>query len=314
MAWLKHLPQFLVLAVAATASAALAQEITIPNSIAVGDRYQLVVSELKEKIQNGQTVSSFATHFNIDMAVTGTHGDHFIVTWTHRSVEVEGLEEMGPMGPVLDRVMRMAVGQKIEYYLDAEGAVAGLRNIAELLEFNQRAVDELLGAISDETGSEELAGLIRKMTEHLMEPDRLQVDILEGPQLFHFFSGLALEPGALYEYEDILPTQAGVDIPAQAEFVMHEYDPDRRLGVIDWRQFPDPAQASEAVRQMLQRIMARAGVPLPEDFDLTSVTIEDEAEYEIDLDSGLPRRLRHQRRSDILGRGRIKVTEIRRIK
>ena len=314
MAWLKHLLQILILILAATASAAQAQEITIPNTIAFGDRHELAVSAIKERVQNGQRVSSIAAHFTIDMAVTETDGDYLVVSWTYRAVEVDGLDGMGPMAPVLEKVFRMVEGQRVEYYLNAEGAVAGLRNVAELLAFNQRAIDELLGVLSDETGSEELAGLIRKMTEPLMRPDLVEAESLEGPQLFHAFAGLTLEPGALYEYQDVLPSPAGVGIPARAEFVIREHDAARGLAVMDWRQFPDPERAGDAVRQMVEMMLAPTGVALPEGFDFSSVTIEDEAEYEIDLTTGLPRRLRHQRRTDILGQGQNKVTEIRLIR
>ena len=81
--------------------------------------------------------------------------------------------------------------------------------------------------------------------------------------------------------------------------------------MIDWRQYPDRDRAAAALQQMIAVMAAQAGVTLPEDFDLSGIVIEDSAEFEMDLTTGLARRIRHQRETTILEQGRVKRTVVR---
>ena len=117
----------------------------------------------------------------------------------------------------------------------------------------------------------------------------------ERQQLFHFFSGISLEPQVTYSYEEDLPTPVGVAIPSIGEFAMTGHDTAGEVATIEWRQFPDSDRASEATRQMVEMMLAPSGTPMPEVFDLSQVVIEDHGTFEMDLVTGVRRRPRDRR-------------------
>ena len=299
---------FILLVLTATAGGARASEVAIPFTLATGDSHRLAVTLTQERYQGSERPMAITASAFVDVAVLGKRGTDLIVAWTYRDLQVEG---GGPQAKLFRDLFGVLEGQRIEYYLDQDGAVVGLHNLDDVLALNREFVDEFTASLSEQLGNAQLAAMIEKMVAPLLTPEAVELTSLEGPQLFHFFAGASLEPDVLYGYEDILALPGGGTVPARAEFSLRGHDVDGRTGVIDWRQYPDPDRAAAALQQMIAVMAAQAGVTLPEDFDLSGIVIEDSAEFEMDLTTGLARRIRHQRETTILEQGRVKRTVVR---
>jgi hypothetical protein len=283
------------------------REIDIPETLEPGDRYELLVRSSQVRFGQNAGVQQAVSTARVSMKVDeGTDG-YRVVAWTYRNI---GFQGGGPARPILERIARLAEGQRIEYYLNGEGAVVGIHNMEELLRFNRKAIDELLAVMSETSGAERAVDLTRRMTEPLMSPAVVESQSLKVPQLFHFFTGISLEPEVTYSYEEDLPTPVGVAIPSIGEFAMTGHDTAGGVATIEWRQYPDSDRATEATRQMVEMMLAPSGSKLPEGFDLSGVVIEDQGTFEMDLATGLPRNLVHERRIEVLGQGRVERTEI----
>lgn len=299
----------LVFVACLTASLAMAapQEIEIPETLRPGDQYELLLRSSQVRFGQSAGVQQAVSTAHVTLEVGEGQDGYRVVTWTYRNI---GFQGGGPARPILERIARLAEGQRIEYYLNGEGAVVGVRNIEELLQFNRVAIDELLAVMSEQPGGEQAVDLTRRMTEPLLSAVVVESQSLKVPQLFHFFSGLILEPEVTYSYEEDLPTPVGVAIPSIGEFAMTGHDEPGGVATIEWRQYPDSDRASEATRQMVEMMLAPSGTALPKEVDLSSVVIEDQGTFDMDLTTGLPRSVVHERRIEILGQGRVERTEI----
>jgi hypothetical protein len=300
-------PFVVALCLIAGLAAAEPREVEIPETLQPGDHYELLVRSSQVRFGQNAGAQQAVSTARVSMKVNEGENGYRVVAWTYRNI---GFQGGGPARPILERIARLAEGQRIEYYLNGEGAVAGIRNMEELIQFNRTAIDELLAAMSEHSGAERAVDLTRRMTEPLMSPAVVESQSLKVPQLFHFFSGISLEPRITYSYEEDLPTPVGVAIPSIGEFAMTGHDTDGGVATIEWRQFPDSDRASEATRQMVEMMLAPSGSTLPEAFDLSGVVIQDQGTFEMDLATGLPRALVHERRIEVLGQGRVERTEI----
>lgn len=299
---------FIPLILAIAAGSAQAAEVAIPFTLAAGDHHRLSVSWTKEQFKGGEGVRAMTASAFIDMEVLGSRGSDLIVSWTFRDLEIDG---GGPQAGLARELFGSLDGQRIEYYLDAEGSVTGVHNLDEVVALNRKFVERLMATLSDQLGNAQLAAMVKKMVAPLLTPELVERSSLEGPQLFHFFAGASLEPGAVYSYEEQLPVPGGGAIPALAEFSLRDHDAASQRGVIDWRQYPDPERSAAALEQMISAMLTQAGMAVPDELDLSSIVIEDNAEYDMDLATGLPRQFRHQRQTTILDQGQVKRTVMR---
>jgi hypothetical protein len=164
-----------------TAGLALAapREIEIPETLRPGDQYELLLRSSQVRFGQSAGVQQAVSTAHVTLEVGEGQDGYRVVTWTYRNI---GFQGGGPARPILERIARLAEGQRIEYYLNGEGAVVGVRNMEELLQFNRVAIDELLAVMSEQPGGEQAVDLTRRMTEPLLSAVVVESQSLKVPQ------------------------------------------------------------------------------------------------------------------------------------
>ena len=114
---------FILLVLTATAGGARASEVAIPFTLATGDSHRLAVTLTQERYQGSERPMAITASAFVDVAVLGKRGTDLIVAWTYRDLQVEG---GGPQAKLFRDLFGVLEGQRIEYYLDQDGAVVGL--------------------------------------------------------------------------------------------------------------------------------------------------------------------------------------------
>ncbi len=286
-----------------------AQEVAIALDLAPGSVRNLAILSERQRFKNGALTFTGRTQARIRLTVLERSAAGYRLEWRIEEVSTQGFQ--GVQAALLDAMARVSEGERIEFATDPSGGVTGLLNPEEVAAFYGRAIETLLGAMAEAGAPAETLNGLRAAAGALTAPARIQEQSLKKPGLLLFFAGSSLEPEATYEYEDSLPLPGGGALPAVGRFTLTEFDPAAGSAKILWQQYPDPERSAEAIRQQLEALAAASGQRLPADFDLSQVVIEDRADYQIDLATGLPSLMTHSRQSAIMNSGQIERTEIR---
>ncbi len=98
------------------------------------------------------------------------------------------------------------------------------------------------------------------------------------------------------EYEDQLPNPFGGEpFPSRATFSLKEAERKAGRAIIEWTQKLDPEKSTPIIEKTLQDMAARLGRRLPDGELRESISMEDKAEFVVDLSSGWLDRMTHTR-------------------
>lgn len=274
-------------------------------------RYRLEVSEIRERRRDGVLVSAQTSTMHVEMVTEPGPGDGVLIRWTYGPAAVKSTSNISA-GLLENALGKLIDGQEVAYHTDREGRVIKIDDPSQLISFYEKSIDRILEAVDPEDTDPDLIAGIRQNLAPLLSPNYAAARALELPRMLHFFSGLEMTTGEIYHRE------GQMSLPPSAEALASTVDYelkwfDRAAGVawLHWKQSADADEAAGAISAYISTQFAQLGQEMPDKFNVGAVTISDDADYQIELTTGLPKQVIYTRTVELFG---FTQTEKRRIR
>jgi hypothetical protein len=256
-------------------------------------RYEMI--KTRRKTQGSQVVLNATTRTDIDMEVLGKDDDGYVVAWTLGATRFDDPQQAD--NPLVKVMSSLLEGQRIVLELDAEAAIIGVRNWNELKDSSanrmQAIVAELNTAGLDQAT---IAKLQRQVASMFATKQQVEQMCTREAQMFFMALGIAVAPSEPLEYADSLPNPLGGEpFPSRAQFNLKAVDRASDRATITWTQTVPPDDARRIVEATLRNLATRLGRPVPDEERLRSLSIEDSAEFVLEMSTGWIDRFTHVR-------------------
>ena len=280
----------------------LPQVVELPAEWNVGEKFRIELIRSRVRSEDGKLKSGAQSRTIVDFEVVGLHETGYIFQWTHGPVELT--EVMGTDAEVpenaLKRLSEMCEGLKLRMKTDARGWVEEVENLEEVQEYMGKVVAELSQLMRGKDAPKERADEFRKLMQTMMAPAGLQVVVLKAPQLFHSCSGCAFALHDTQVMDAVLPNPlGGSPIPSKLTLEMVGIRPGEGVIEVEIKQSFDPEKIKDVVDEILERMASTIGRKGLE-ADLPVIDLKDSGRQFIDMSTGWPVSIRHERVLQVL--------------
>jgi hypothetical protein len=232
---------------------------------------------------------------DLEIEVLSTSDEGYVVSWTQGETRFDDPEAAN--NALVRRMANLLAGYRIILALDPEAAIEEVRNWKELKETVDKVADTLsrelrAGGLDESTVDK----VIAQVTLMYATRERLEQLSTREAQMFFLVLGVELSQSEPLEYEDRLPNPlGGRPIPSRARFELKGVDRASDEATITWTQTVAPPDLRQAVEKWASEMAARLGKPLREGQKPSGFTMQDEAEYTLDMSTGWVRTFSHER-------------------
>ncbi|MBL8823574.1 MAG: hypothetical protein JNJ77_13375 [Planctomycetia bacterium] len=273
------------------------KEIELLPKWKVGDKvsYEYVKNVVEKKPPRNPTNVTFQSQVNLEVLEKSKDGG-FIVQWKMGNLSVDNAQLANDQ--YFHKFMNITNSLPIELELDSDGAYSGVRNWKDVQIKLHETVDLTIERLARTEKDKVRLAFIKKQSLATMRT-REQVEILatKEPQMFFMLMGFPLSLGESIEYSDVLPNPTGSEpFPSKAVLTLKSVDKKQQLGTVRWKQTIDPEKGAKALKKTLESL---AGKTASKDDFPKSVSIEDDADFVIDLKNGWLEKMTHTRTSTI---------------
>jgi len=285
----------LLCALVLSAPAPAGDSVDLPLRWQVGERLQYEIVKSGRKTRDGEATLKATTRTDLEIEVLRADADGYLIAWTQGETRFD--DPQPAADPMLQRMTNLVRGLRVLLQIDSEANVVGVRNWKELKE----TIGKILSTVTDELKISGMdATMLSKITAQLasMYATREQIEMMctREPRMFFLVLGGSFSASEPTEYQDRLPNPFGGEpFPSRAAFVLKGVDRQSQRATIAWTQTLDPEHARRIMEKSLKDLAARVGGPVPQGDVLESMTVEDTAEFVVDLSSGWLDRLSHKR-------------------
>jgi len=188
-------------------------------------------------------------------------------------------------------------GYRLVLELDSQAAIQGVQNWKELKELSTKLLDDLTNELKAAGVDQATTAKVRTQAASIFATKQ-QIEQLgtREAQLFFMPLGVEFEKGKPVEFDDKLPNPfGGESFPSRARFSLKEID--KKLGVakVTWTQTVATEEARRIMEKTLKDMAQRLGKPVPQANTLKTLTLEDSAEFSVELASGWIKAFTHKR-------------------
>ena len=280
-----------------------------PTPLAVGadDRIEIVphwekgarasyeITKTRTKEKEGSDALNATSRTDLVIEVLDKTAEGYSVAWTFG--ETTFLDPEQQRNPLIKQMANLIKGQRIVLDLDVFAAIKGVRNWEELRAASTKVIDgtakELAAAGVDPTVTEKVRGQAVAM---FSTQKQIEQTCIPEARIFFMAHGATLSPSEPLEYEDHLQSPFGGEaLPTHARFSLRSMDRASDQVIITWEQSVDPEQ--------LQRVIEGIASSVAKDnfSKLKNMSMEDHAEFVLEMSTGWVRSLRHTRRISLEG-------------
>lgn len=246
-----------------------------------GDTRDLLVKISKEKNVSGR-LSKDGVTYEAAVKVLDETDKSYTVEWRYKNVNVEKVDN-----PIMKGILEMSEGQKVVYKTDELGAFKELVNWKELRKEMHKALDRLEKELGGNQAAKAAVGQVKEIYTTKANIESSLKDI----QLYHSPYGAEYTLNERITAETVLPNILGGDpLPAKLEVEMTDLKPEKNYCKIVTRQKVDEEKVKKVVLDFFKKMAKSSGKPLPKDFDIPALTIDDIHEHEIELAEGWVKR------------------------
>jgi hypothetical protein len=276
--------------------------VQLPTDWEVGERYRIEYEKSRERQQAGKPLVTGGTRTMIDCEVTAREEGSFHFEWTWGASEVlEGTTGAKALedDPVQSRLLNVNEGVVMEFVTDEYGTPVSLANREDVAAHFQKVI----GVVEEVAKEQGLSVAKRRQVfegvRGLFDEDLLESVALGEPSILYMASGGEYELGVMQEFDDLLPNPFGGEpFPAQASFGLAELSEDGKRATLEWRQVLDPVATRRVMLETFRAMAERMGSEPPEEGDLPTFDVVDEATLVMDVETGWPVSVEHQRSMD----------------
>lgn len=287
--WLLFLP-----AMPASADGA-AESVEVLPRWKTGEKAHYEMIKARRKTQGQQVVLNTTTRTDLDIEVLGTDDDGSVLAWTLGATRFDDPKQAD--NPLVRLMSELLKGQRIVLELDSQAAISGVRNWNELKESSanrmQAIVAELNTAGFDQAT---IAKLQTQVASMFATKQQVEQVCTREAQMFFMALGIEVAPSEPLEYADSLPNPLGGEpFPSRAQFALKAVDRASDRASVTWTQTVPPDDARRIMEATLRNLAARLGRPVPDEERLRSLSIEDSAEFVLEMSTGWIDRFTHVR-------------------
>jgi len=205
-------------------------------------------------------------------------------------------------------------GLQIILEIDSHGAIRGVRNWKELRAKALKALDALAtteGSQKKKPDKALMSGLRAQWESMLGTKKQVEELCTREAKVYFMVLGREYSDKEAYEYEDLLPNPLGGDaFPTHARMALKTFDRQAGRAVITWDQTADPKHAARILESMVKEMNTRLRKkPLDGEFP-KAISMDDNAEIVVDVDTGWVRTFTHARSVNFGDRAQVDATSI----
>jgi hypothetical protein len=267
---------------------AAAQSVEIIPHWRTGDRVEIIVTRVREKSRDGRSTRSGKTHTRFSLEVLRAGPQGYLVGWT---VGETTFEVPAPSESILRQVVGLMQGLQIQLEIDPHGAITGVRNWEALRNEMRKKLD----ALSDNAAASQRENADQALVKNLraqwdvMFSTKAQIEQVctRDAQTYFRILGRTYTRGEHDEYQSVLDNPlGGAPLPAHTDIVLKSFDDRSGHAVLHWRQSADREQTDRIMRSIVKGLAAQRGKQVPEERPVNSVSLENQAEVEVDVETG----------------------------
>ncbi len=279
-----------------------------------GDKAQYEWIKIKYQTKDGQRTKLGESHTDLLIEVLRADAKGFEIGWTFAESKFEAKSKEAKA--LVSRVTDPFKGLRIIYELEDDGAFVHVKNWDEvkkrgiLLVENMRDLYKTAG--KDQKSIDAAMVGVQTMFE-----SRSQFEAIgcRDAQLFLMINGITIASNDPFEYPDILPNPlGGPPFPCVIKYVLKSLDKEKQLATVERTQRFNEKSTQAVLEKTFEGMAKRMGKPMTEadKANLKDLSIKDDAQIIVDLQTGWIRSLSHKRTSSIQGIVQEDVTVVTR--
>jgi len=253
-----------------------------------GDSFELTITRVREKSIDGRSTLSGKTRTLFTIEVLHADDKGYFVGWTAGDTT---FESSLPSETFLRQIVGVMKGKQIVLHVDKRGTITGVQNWKELRSETLKAMNALLAKTPDSgerSTDQTLMSNLRAQWE-AMFATKEQVEQLctRDARVYFLAIGRRYVLNEPHEYDDLLPNPIGGDpFPTRARIFLKAFDQQSGQALLSWNQTTDPKLAARILESMIKDLAARRGKRAPEGELAKSISMEDNAEIVVDVNTG----------------------------
>ena len=273
----------------------------ITTILQAGTNYRLEIVNSQQRVRAGVTESFVSIVSDVNLTVTEEIDGGAVVEWVFGASSVRDADDSLEARLAI-ATAHMTEGQRVVYRTDREGRVTKLGNSSEVQTLYGHVIDRTLSEIDRETDNPELVNMFRAIFDSVRRRTYMEFQALEMPKLFHFFSGRKLDARSSYgKSSNTRLDFTGSEVPSRLRYELAWFDNTKQVAWLRRSETTDRDRTADEVLAFVRTLANGAGQQLPRQFDVGSAGVSDEAIYEIDLKTGLPKSVAFSKRTEMLG-------------
>lgn len=261
----------------------------------VGERLRFEVAKSRRrKRENGATLNA-TTRTDLNIQVIEASERSFVLRLTYGEVRFDDPEIAAT--PLAKQTADILRGLQIVLDVTPEGGITGVRNWQELQTAASRVIDALMRELRSKGLDAAALELVRAQVARAFSTrESVEQMTTRDAQMLFVVLGRSYTQAQPIEYTDELPNPLGGEsLPTRASFTFDKLDPATKRATISWRQSVEPAAARRIIENTVREMARRVGKTPPDGELLKSLTIDDKAEFTVDVATGWVQKLTHTR-------------------
>lgn len=278
------------LVIATIAAFQAERSITLPTDWKVGSVIEFDLVREKEFVPKAGQPPVPTTRTPVKLEVIEQREGQGVMRWTYGRTALVGDAPANVAG-MAERMANVGNGLALELITNATGGLSSLRNVEEVRAFYERAIGELKQGLLAAGAAASFVDSLLKTMEMFRDPALVSKLALKEPALFFMGGGGSLQLGKTYERDWVVPNPFGGEpLATKLQLRLESVSMDGSEAVITRTCHLDPESLRSATRNMMARTGPGGDIPPDMRIDVT-----DQARLVMDVRTGWPRSITHQR-------------------
>ncbi len=269
------------------------ESVDLPADWQVGEKLQYKMIKSRERIRSGETILSSNSTTDVEVEVLEQSSAGFVVGWTLAKPTLSGNRASDP---TVQHILELVSGVTMRLVIDSDISIVGIQNWEDVQRKSHELIEILAKRTEESLGDAAAAG-VRQTAAMFATEQQVTAMCAREAQMFFFALGgsFSLEPT---EYQDRLPNPFGGEaFPSKAAFRLLGFQPNENVAVVEWTQDLEPAATQRIMEKIVRDMTSRMGAEAPDQEILKDFSINDEAIFRVDLETGWLESMKHRRSS-----------------
>ncbi|GAB1537981.1 hypothetical protein NUACC21_06370 [Scytonema sp. NUACC21] len=248
--------------------------------------YQMVKTRLRS--QEGKVMLNITARNNLEIEVIEANDKSYVLKFLYGDVTIDDSKQAKEnlFQQMIDNLNQLQT--PIILKVDSFGAVEGVQNWEQIKEAGTASVDKIIKQLQNIGIDEATVVKTRaQMISTFATKEQFEKTSTGNLKLFFVPLGKTYELSEPIEYEDKLPNPLGGEpYPSRGQLTLKTLDKKLNRAVVIWKQTILPEPAKRILERTLKDLSVRLGNQVPKESLPHNVTIEDTAEFSVDISSG----------------------------